>query len=66
MINKDQVVGKIKDLAGEAQAGIGKAINSPEQVAKGQALEAEGELQKAKGDVKQAAKETLDEVKKNI
>ena len=42
--------------------GIGKAINSPEQVAKGQALEAEGELQKAKGDVKQAAKETLDEL----
>ena len=66
MINKDQIVGKIKDIAGEAQAGIGKAINSPEQVAKGKALEAEGELQKAKGDVKQAAKETLDEVKKNI
>ena len=66
MINKDQVVGKIKDLAGEAQAGIGKAINSPEQVAKGQALEAEGELQKAKGDLRQAAKDTLDEVKKGI
>ncbi|MFG5778331.1 CsbD family protein [Comamonas sp. J-3] len=66
MINKDQVVGKIKDLAGEAQAGIGKAINSPEQVAKGQALEAEGELQKAKGDLRQAAKDTLDEVKKSI
>ena len=66
MINKDQIVGKIKDIAGEAQAGIGKAINSPEQVAKGQALEAEGELQKAKGDLRQAAKDTLDEVKKSI
>ena len=66
MINKDQVVGKIKDLAGEAQAGIGKAINSPEQIAKGKALEAEGELQKAKGDLRQAAKDTLDEVKKSI
>ena len=58
-MNKDQVVGKIKDLAGEAQAGIGKAINSPEQIAKGKALEAEGEL-------KQAAKDTVKEVKKNI
>lgn len=65
-MNKDQVVGKIKDLAGEAQAGLGKAINSPEQVAKGKALEAEGELQKAAGDVKQAAKDTVQEIKKNI
>ncbi|MBB6577898.1 uncharacterized protein YjbJ (UPF0337 family) [Comamonas odontotermitis] len=65
-MNKDQVVGKIKDLAGEAQAGIGKAINSPEQIAKGKALEAEGELQKAAGDVKQAAKDAVKEVKKNL
>lgn len=65
-MNKDQVVGKIKDLAGEAQAGIGKAINSPEQIAKGKALEVEGELQKAAGDVKQAAKDAVKEVKKNI
>ena len=50
-MNKDQVVGKIKDLAGEAQAGIGKAIDSPTQVAKGKALEAEGELQKKAGDL---------------
>ncbi|MEN5181457.1 CsbD family protein [Comamonas odontotermitis] len=65
-MNKDQVVGKIKDLAGEAQAGIGKAINSPEQIAKGKALETEGELQKAAGDVKQAAKDAVKEVKKNL
>ena len=65
-MNKDQVVGKIKDLAGEAKAGIGKANNSPEQIAKGKALEAEGELQKAAGDVKQAAKDAVKEVKKNL
>ena len=66
MINKDQVVGKIKDLAGEAQAGIGKAINSPEQIAKGKALEAEGEIQKKVGDVKEAVKDAANEVKKSI
>ncbi len=65
-MNKDQVVGKIKDLAGEAQAGIGKAINSPKQVAKGKALEAEGEIQKGAGDVKQAVKDAAKEVKKHI
>ncbi|MEG0921567.1 MAG: CsbD family protein [Comamonas sp.] len=65
-MNKDQVVGKIKDLAGEAQAGIGKAINSPEQIAKGKALEAEGEIQKAAGDVKEAVKNTAKEIKKNL
>ena len=65
-MNKDQVVGKIKDLAGEAQAGIGKAINSPEQIAKGKALEAEGEIQKTAGDVKEAVKDAAKEVKKNL
>lgn len=65
-MNKDQVVGKIKDLAGEAQAGIGKAINSPAQVAKGHALEAEGEIQKKAGDVKEAVKDTAKEVKKSL
>ena len=65
-MNKDQVVGKIKDLAGEAQAGIGKAINSPEQIAKGKALEAEGEIQKKVGDVKEAVKDAASDVKKSI
>jgi len=58
-MNKDQVVGKIKDVAGEVQAGVGKAIDSPTQVAKGKALEVEGKLQKAAGDVKEAAKDAL-------
>jgi uncharacterized protein YjbJ (UPF0337 family) len=65
-MNKDQVVGKIKDLAGEAQAGIGKAINSPGQVAKGKALEAEGEIQKKAGDVKEAVKDAADAAKKRL
>jgi uncharacterized protein YjbJ (UPF0337 family) len=65
-MNKDQVVGKIKDLAGEAQAGVGKAINSPSQVAKGKALEAEGEIQKKAGDVKEALKDAADAAKKRL
>ena len=65
-MNKDQIVGKIKDLAGEAQAGIGKVINSPEQIAKGKALEAEGEIQKAAGDVKETVKDAAKEIKKSL
>lgn len=65
-MNKDQVVGKIKDLAGEAQAGMGKAINSPSQIAKGKALEAEGEIQKKAGDVKEALKDAADAAKKSL
>jgi len=65
-MNKDQVVGKIKDLAGEAQAGVGKAINSPSQIAKGKALEAEGEIQKKAGDVKETLKDAADAAKKRL
>lgn len=58
-MNKDQVAGKIKDIAGGVQASVGKAIDSPTQVAKGKALEVEGKLQKAAGDVKEAVKDVV-------
>ena len=56
-MNKDQVKGKIKEVAGEVQEHTGKAIGSAEQQAKGHAREMEGKAQKAAGDVKEDVKD---------
>lgn len=56
-MNKDQVVGKTKEIAGDVQEKFGKAIGSKSQEAKGQAREVEGKIQKKAGDVKEAIKE---------
>jgi uncharacterized protein YjbJ (UPF0337 family) len=55
-MNKDQLKGTIKEAAGETQEQLGKAVNSPEQQAKGHAREMEGKAQKKVGDVKDAVK----------
>ena len=51
-MNKDQVKGKVKEVAGEVQEHTGKAIGSAEQQAKGHAREMEGKAQKAAGDMR--------------
>ncbi len=58
-MNKDQVKGAVKDVAGKAQEGIGKALGSGEQQAKGLARQGEGKLQKHYGDAKEAVKDAL-------
>jgi uncharacterized protein YjbJ (UPF0337 family) len=52
-MNKDQVKGKIKEVAGEVQEHTGKAVGSAEQQAKGHAREMEGKAQKAAGDIRE-------------
>jgi uncharacterized protein YjbJ (UPF0337 family) len=59
-MNKDQVKGKVKEVAGEVQEHTGKAIGSAEQEAKGHAREMEGKAQKAAGDIR----ENLEDAKK--
>jgi uncharacterized protein YjbJ (UPF0337 family) len=54
-MNKDQVKGSIKDVAGKAQEKLGEATDSKEQQAKGAANQVEGKVQKKAGDVEQAA-----------
>ncbi len=56
-MNKDQVKGKIKEVAGEVQEHTGRAVGSAEQEAKGHAREMEGKVQKAAGDVKENVKD---------
>ncbi len=55
-MNKDQVKGGAKDLAGKAQQQAGKMTGSKEQQAKGLAKQASGKVQKNVGDAKEAAK----------
>jgi uncharacterized protein YjbJ (UPF0337 family) len=55
-MNKDQVNGSVKEVAGKAQAKIGKVRGSTHQEAKGLARQAEGKFQKAYGAVKEALK----------
>jgi uncharacterized protein YjbJ (UPF0337 family) len=54
-MNKDQVKGTMKDVAGKAQEKLGEATNSKEHQAKGAATQVEGKVQKKAGDVEQAA-----------
>lgn len=55
-MNKHQVEGKAKDLAGEAQEKIGEVTGDQETQAKGEARQVEGKTQKKVGDVKEGVK----------
>jgi uncharacterized protein YjbJ (UPF0337 family) len=57
-MNKDQVKGVAKDIAGKVQEGAGKAVGSKEQEAKGLAKQVEGKVQKGVGDVREAVKDS--------
>lgn len=58
-MNKDQIKGKVKEIAGETQEQIGKVTGSTEQQARGHAREQEGKLQKKVGDVKEGVKDIV-------
>ena len=53
-MNKDQVKGVAKDVAGKVQEQAGKLVGSKKQQAKGLVKQVEGKSQKAVGDVEQA------------
>ena len=56
-MNKDQVNGESKDLAGKVQEEAGKLVGSSTQQAKGLEKQVEGKLQKGLGDAKEAIKD---------
>jgi len=60
-MNKDQIKGEAKDIAGKVQEGAGKAVGSTEQQLKGQSKQVTGKIQKGVGDVK----ESVDDAKKH-
>jgi uncharacterized protein YjbJ (UPF0337 family) len=54
-MNKDQVVGTAKDIAGKVQRTAGEITGSTSQQIKGAAKQVEGKVQKGAGDVEEAA-----------
>ncbi len=59
-MNKDQIQGTVKDVAGKVQQKAGELVDSPKTIAKGVAKQVEGKGQKALGDLKEAAERTAD------
>jgi uncharacterized protein YjbJ (UPF0337 family) len=57
-MNKDQVKGAAKDVAGKVQEGAGKLTGSKEQEAKGLAKQVTGKVQSGFGDAKEAVKDS--------
>jgi uncharacterized protein YjbJ (UPF0337 family) len=56
-MNKDQVKGVAKEIAGKVQQETGKLLGSKEQQAKGLGKQISGEAQKSYGDVKERIKD---------
>jgi uncharacterized protein YjbJ (UPF0337 family) len=54
-MNKDQIKGAAKDMAGKAEKTFGDAVKSPEHQIKGAAKQVAGKTQKAMGDMKEDA-----------
>jgi uncharacterized protein YjbJ (UPF0337 family) len=58
-MNKDQVKGSVKEVAGKIQQGVGRAIDSDEQQVKGLGKQIEGNAQKNFGNLKEAVKDVV-------
>ena len=56
VMNKDQVEGTAKNMAGKVQQTVGKLAGNPAQQAKGLKKQTEGTLQSRVGDAKEALK----------
>jgi uncharacterized protein YjbJ (UPF0337 family) len=56
-MNKDQVKGVAKDIAGKVQEEAGKLVGSKEQQVKGLSKQISGKVQKGVGDVKESVKD---------
>jgi uncharacterized protein YjbJ (UPF0337 family) len=57
IMNKNQVKGVAKDVAGKVQEKAGQLVGSKEQQVKGLGKQISGKAEKALGDVKKAVKD---------
>lgn len=55
-MNKNQVKGTVKDVAGKVQEKAGQLVGSKEQQVKGLGKQISGKVEKAYGDVKEVIK----------
>lgn len=56
-MNKDQVEGSVKKVAGKAQQKMGEIIGNPMQQVKGAQKQVEGNIQKSAGNAKEIIKD---------
>jgi uncharacterized protein YjbJ (UPF0337 family) len=63
-MNKDQVQGKVKDVAGRIERQAGEWTGDKEKQVHGAAKQVEGKVQNAWGDVKEAGKKAADNSQK--
>jgi uncharacterized protein YjbJ (UPF0337 family) len=56
-MNKGQVKGEAKDIAGKVQEEAGKLVGSKEQQVKGLSKQISGKVQKGVGDAKESIKD---------
>lgn len=64
-MNKDQVKGKVKDVAGRIERQAGEWTGSTETEVRGAAKQAEGKVQNAWGNAKDAVEKSVDNDKAN-
>jgi len=57
-MNKDQVKGAAKEVAGKVQRKAGELVDSPEHQVKGAVKEVAGKVQKNVGDAKEVVKDS--------
>ena len=57
-MNRDQVKGTAKDVAGKVQETVGQVTGNTSQQVKGVGKQIEGKIQKGMGDIEQAAKDS--------
>jgi len=58
-MNKDQVQGAVKDIAGKIQEQAGKLLGSEEQQYKGRSKQISGKIQKGVGNAKQSVEDFI-------
>lgn len=59
-MNEDQIKGKAKDIGGKVQEKVGQVVGNRQQQVEGLANQAEGKVQKQYGDLKEDAKDVID------
>jgi uncharacterized protein YjbJ (UPF0337 family) len=64
-MNKDQVKGKVKDVAGRVERQVGEWTGDPEKQVHGTLKQAEGKVQNAWGDAKDAGEKAAEKNKAN-
>jgi uncharacterized protein YjbJ (UPF0337 family) len=62
-MNKDEVKGQMKDVAGRIERQVGEWTGDPKKQAHGAAKQVEGKVQNAWGKIKDAAEKTADNEK---